>query len=84
MISSRSPMRAGSNSTLGKIVGSGLNKTVVPVPREVPIFLTGPVGLPRLKRCCHCWPSRLDVATNSFDNALTTLAPPPCRPPAVL
>ena len=40
-------MSAGSNCTLGKIVGSGWKKTVVPVPRAGPAFFSGPDGLPR-------------------------------------
>ena len=42
-------MSAGSNSTFGKIVGSGWKKTVVPVPRAAPSFFSGPAGLPWLE-----------------------------------
>jgi hypothetical protein len=77
-------MSAGSNSILGKMAGSGWKYTVVPLPRAEPICLSGPVGLPCLKRISHCEPSRFTVATSSFDSALTTDAPTPCRPPAVL
>ncbi|MNC96060.1 hypothetical protein D3C83_133320 [compost metagenome] len=77
-------MVAASNSTLGKIVGSGWKYTVVPVPRAGPTFLTGPVGLPRLNAISHNAPSRFTVAFRSVERALTTLAPTPCSPPAVL
>ena len=75
---------AGSNSTFGKMVASGRKNTVVPVPRAGPSFFTAPTGTPCLNRCSHVAPSRFTVATSSFDSALTTLAPTPCRPPAVL
>ena len=42
-------MICASNSTFGKICGSGLKNTVVPVPRAAPIFFRLPVGLPCLK-----------------------------------
>jgi hypothetical protein len=57
---------------------------VVPVPRAGPTFFSGPVGLPRLKIISHSAPSRFTCARNSVDSAFTTLAPTPCRPPAVL
>ncbi len=77
-------MRSASNSVFGKIVGSGRKNTVVPVPRAGPVFLTPLTGAPCLNRCSHVAPSRLTVATSSFDSALTTDAPTPWRPPAVL
>ena len=77
-------MIAGSNSIFGKMAASGWKYTVVPVPRAAPSFFSGPTGLPCLKRISHCAPSRSTVATSSFDSALTTLAPTPCSPPAVL
>jgi hypothetical protein len=77
-------MTSGSNSTFGKIVESGRKNTVVPVPRAAPVFLRAPVAWPCLNRISHCAPSRRTVAINSFDSAFTTLAPTPCRPPAVL
>ena len=77
-------MISASNSTFGKIVESGWKKTVVPVPRAGPIFFNVPTGCPCLKRSSHSAPSRRTVATSSFDSALTTLAPTPWRPPAVL
>ena len=75
---------SGSNSIFGKIVESGLKNTVVPDPRAAPTFLSEPTGCPCLNRISHCAPSRRTVATSSFDNALTTLAPTPWRPPDVL
>ena len=36
-----------------------------------------PTVVPCLKRISQCAPSRLTVATSSFDSALTTLAPTP-------
>ena len=77
-------MTAGSNSILGKIAASGWKYTVVPVPRAGPTFFRAVTALPCLKRISHCEPSRLTCATRSFDSALTTLAPTPCSPPAVL
>src|SRR5207302_563070 len=53
-------------------------------PRAGPIFFSPLTAFPCLKRISHCEPSRLTVATSSFDSALTTLAPTPCSPPAVL
>src|SRR5437868_12739423 len=46
--------------------------TLVPVPRAAPIFLSGPTGLPCLNRISQSEPSRLTVATSSFDSALAT------------
>ena len=63
---------------------SGLRCAVVPLPRAAPTFLRLPCGVPCLKVISYWWPSRLTVATSSRDKALTTLAPTPCRPPAVL
>ena len=77
-------MSAASNSTLGKMVGSGWKYTVVPVPRAGPSFCSGPDGLPRLNAISHSAPSRFTCARSSVESALTTLAPTPCRPPAVL
>jgi hypothetical protein len=77
-------MRSGSNSIFGKIVASGRKNTVVPLPRAAPPFVTPLTGTPCLNFCCHVAPSRLTVATSSFESAFTTLAPTPCRPPAVL
>ena len=77
-------MSAGSNSIFGKIAASGWKYTVVPLPRAGPSFFSPLTGLPCLNRISHCVPSRFTVATSSFDSALTTLAPTPCRPPAVL
>jgi hypothetical protein len=77
-------MICGSNSTLGKMVGSGRKNTVVPLPRAGPTFFSPVAGLPCLKVISHCWPSRRTVAVSSRDSALTTLAPTPCSPPAVL
>ena len=42
-------MICGSNSTFGKIVGSGLKNTVVPLPRAAPIFFSAAVGLALLE-----------------------------------
>ncbi len=42
-------MIGASNSTFGKICGSGLKKTVVPEPRAAPTFFRLPTGLPCLK-----------------------------------
>src|SRR5213592_2486120 len=77
-------MIAGSNSIFGKIAASGWKYTLVPVPRAAPSFFRGPAGLPCLNRISHNPPSRFTVAISSFDSALTTLAPTPWRPPAVL
>ena len=77
-------MRSASKSTFGKIVVSGRKNTVVPMPRAGPTFFKAPTIAPCLKRISHCAPSRRTVATSSFDRALTTLAPTPWRPPAVL
>ena len=68
----------------GKIVGSGRKNTVVPLPRAAPSFFTPPTGSPCLYFCSQVEPSRLTVATSSRESALTTDAPTPCRPPAVL
>ena len=77
-------MTAASNSTFGKMAGSGWKYTVVPLPRAAPTFFGGPTGFPCRNCCCHCAPSRREVATSSFESAFTTLAPTPWRPPAVL
>ena len=77
-------MMPASNSVFGKIVESGRKNTVVPVPRAGPSFFTPPTGAPCLYRCSQVEPSRRTVATSSRDSALTTDAPTPCRPPAVL
>ena len=82
--SRRSRMICASNSTFGKITGSGRKNTVVPLPRATPVFFRGATGLPCLKLISYCAPSRRTVATRSRESALTTLAPTPCRPPAVL
>jgi len=55
----------------------------VPVPRAAPTRRSVLAGWPCVKRCSHRAPSRFDVATSSFESALTTLAPTPCSPPAV-
>ena len=68
----------------GKIVVSGRKNTVVPLPRAGPFFFSAPTGCPCLNRSSHSAPSRRIVATSSFDSALTTLAPTPWSPPAVL
>jgi hypothetical protein len=75
---------SASNSTFGKIVVSGRKKMALPDPRAAPFFFNAPAGCPCLNRCSHSAPSRRIVATSSFDSALTTLAPTPWRPPAVL
>ena len=77
-------MTCGSNSTFGKIVGSGRKNTVVPEPRAAPTFFRLPSGRPCLNDISHWKPSRFTVATSSRESAFTTLAPTPCRPPAVL
>ncbi len=60
---------------------------LVVVPRRDPcgpIFLTGPVGLPRSYSCAQIEPSRADSTRIHEDSALTTLTPTPCRPPETL
>ncbi len=66
------------------MVGSGWKKTVVPLPRAGPIFFSPPSATPRLNVISHSAPSRFTRATSFVDSAFTTLAPTPCRPPAVL
>ena len=77
-------MSAGSNSTFGKIVESGWKYTLVPLPRAAPTFFRAPWTWPRLNDISHSAPSRFTRASRSVDSAFTTLAPTPCRPPAVL
>ena len=76
-------MTSASKAVDGKMVASGRKKIVVPLPRAGPIRRSGVTGRPRAKRCSQRAPSRVEVATSSFDRALTTLAPTPCSPPAV-
>ena len=76
-------MTPASKAVFGKIRGSGWKRIVVPEPRAGFSFRSAATGFPRRKLCCQRKPSRFDVAISSCDSALTTLAPTPCRPPAV-
>ena len=68
------------------ISGSGLNVTRVPVTlgSTVPMHFSGPSGSPRRKVCSYSRPSRRTLTVSHSEQALTTDAPTPCRPPATL
>ncbi len=53
-------------------------------PFDGPIFLTDPLGLPRLYSWNQMEPSREDSTRIHSESALTTLTPTPCRPPDTL
>src|SRR3989338_7958593 len=66
------------------MAGSGSKYIVVPLPPHLPIFFTGPCGLP----CLYSWqckkPSRQTSARNQIESAFTTETPTPCKPPETL
>ena len=69
---------------LGKISGSGVKVTVVPVPRAAPASSTRPGRLAPLELLLVRRAVAADLGDELLDRALTTLAPTPCRPPATL
>ena len=73
-----------SNIVSSKISGSGLNITFVPCPSESPILVKSHKIFPLEYFCCHTCPSLVTVTSQYSDNALTTEAPTPWRPPDTL
>ena len=73
-----------SNTVSSKISWSGLNNTLVPCSSDSPIFVKSHKTFPLEYFCCHMKPSLLTVTSQYSDNALTTEAPTPWRPPDTL
>src|SRR5690349_19680776 len=71
------------NLSLSKNLGSGQNRTVVPVLRWPTLPTTSSLDeiFPSLNPMLYSLPLRLIQHSSCFDSAFTTDTPTPCRPP---